>query len=405
MATPTVTTEEKAQIVTALNQGFQQAGLRAFGFSTKEIAQYFGLRGTAGLAEAEALQRTVLGMKQTPATAAASFLIDPKRLRPGASTYNQGFGDIAWGLRHLSEHPAGSRYHGDFNVGVAINSFLGVATFGTAPDLRSFFSALGSGRLDFSQIQFNVPFTGAQVNKYTHDVVDLYSAQQGSEAATPILDSQIAKLLDTIAGATAGAIVTAGTISWLTTPATAATVGVEGTATVGSGVATQSPALIGVTEASLQVSDAVPIFQIGEVSNFAQAGVTSASLAQAGIIEGGGGILAALGSGVVAAGKFVGGAALTGYVASIVGGGKKAINDILHGNVEQAIKDVTSGFLPGSSSPGNQAPGSGGGGYGGTSGYGSTYSAQPSSILSTLIPVGILAGVIVLFVYLYKRKK
>jgi hypothetical protein len=401
MASPIITAEEKTQITTALNQGFKQAGLQLSGFSTQDVALYlFGGTGNVQLAEAEAVQRASLGLGQTPATLSAASLIDPVRLKPGAGTYNLGWGDIPYGLQHLAEHPKGSHYSGDFNIGKFVSNVVGVMTFGFAPDLTSFFSALGSGRLDFEKIQFNVPFSGAGINKYTHDVVDLYSGQQASKAATPILDSPAAKILDTVAGATAAAIVGYGAYNYGSLAAASSGVGAGGSAA--------SPALIGVTEASLSATPSYtfPIYVGAEATSYAGAGVTAASLTGTGIVEGG--ILSTIGSGVLAVGKFVGGAALTGYLSSVIGGGKKAINDLLHGNVDKAINDFTSGFVPGSTPSGTNQPYAGGVGSGGYGGggtyYGGAANTQQASMFSTLLPMSILAGVILLFLYFYKRK-
>lgn len=396
---PTLTQEQRTDIVAAINTGYKQGNVSFAGFSVTDVRDYlFGAKsGKVGLAEAEAVIRASTGMEQTIATKAAGALIDPKRLKPGASNYNLGWGDIPWGIHHLSEHPKGSHYSGDFNIGKFINSVVGVFTFGTAPDFTSFLSELGRGRFDIGQVQFNVPFSGAHINKYTHDWVDLYTGQQLSDDATPLLDSKTFKIIDSVVGGVAGAIVTAGVGSAFFTPTAAA----EGT--VAAGTAT-SPALIGVTEASL-TSEAGYAFTFGaEGANYAKAGVTAASLTNAGIT--GGGFLATLGSYAVDFGKFVGGAVVAGYVQKFIGGAQKAVQDIARGNFKEAVDDFVSGVNPGSGPQARPMQASGGYGGGGGGGYGGEYGTtqQQRSLFSTLLPIGLLIGVVVLFTFLYKRK-
>src|SRR5512146_1695189 len=70
------------------------------GFSSQDLADFFGISPT----QAAALALVAMG----GAPSADLQGIDPSRLNPG--------GDIVGGLQHLSEHPKGSHYHGDFNV-------------------------------------------------------------------------------------------------------------------------------------------------------------------------------------------------------------------------------------------------------------------------------------------------
>lgn len=104
------------------------AGLITFGFTTQDIEGYMLTGDPWG---AEAVQRMTLGMKQTPSTLAALKKIPIRRFKPPYA--GPGLGDIPWGMQHLAEHPAGSHYHGDFNVvnivaNVATGGLYGVAT-------------------------------------------------------------------------------------------------------------------------------------------------------------------------------------------------------------------------------------------------------------------------------------
>src|SRR5437016_1169510 len=101
------------------------------GFTPQNIGAYFGVSPQA----AEGIINLGNGTPVTGLPAdqrVALSKVDPKRFKPGATSYNQGFGDIVWGLNHLAEHPAGSHYHGDFNVAdlvanVATGGLYGVA--------------------------------------------------------------------------------------------------------------------------------------------------------------------------------------------------------------------------------------------------------------------------------------
>lgn len=400
VAPPELTVDERALIVQTISENYTQGGLTVFNFSAVDIAEYFnfpadlsrrmpGTPGIVGVAQAEALQRQVLGLPQTPATQLATLLLDPGRLKPGATSPNQGYGDIVWGLGHLSRHPKGSRYKGDFNIGTFVSNFVGVLTFGTAPDLTSFFSKLGRGELRVDKIQFNVPFTGAHVNKLAHDWVGFYTGQQLSDEATPILDSDVARLLQSIAGGVAGAIVGAGVTSTLT--------GVGAPAQA----AATSTQVVGVTHPSL-LQPATSFFPL----NFAQAGVpVSGVLAPAGT-SAGGGFFAGLGSTLMTGVKFVGGAVVAGYVQKFISGGQKALQQLVRGDFDEAVKTIVETVKPDPSTGGNAPrPGASivsGGGGGGS--YGSGAGVQSSSLISTLLPIGLLVGVIALLIYLYKRK-
>lgn len=104
------------------------------GFTPANIAAYFGVNTIAA-------QGIIALGNGSPAAAlptdqkAALASLNPARFKPGATTYNQGFGDIVWGLDHLAQHPAGSHYHGDFNItdlvaNVATGGLYGVAKAG-----------------------------------------------------------------------------------------------------------------------------------------------------------------------------------------------------------------------------------------------------------------------------------
>lgn len=95
----------------------QPSGLtsRTFaGFSYTDLSQYFGISPIAasGIIDFKA------GQELNDPQRIALHALDPKRFQPGANTYNQGFGDIPFGLSHLNEHPKGSHYQGDFNFGL-----------------------------------------------------------------------------------------------------------------------------------------------------------------------------------------------------------------------------------------------------------------------------------------------
>jgi hypothetical protein len=82
------------------------------GFSTIELSQYFGLSQPQTGALLSVINKKTLTKDQY-----ASFQsINPVRLQPGATSYNQGFGDIPYGLTHLNEHPKGSHFAGSFNL-------------------------------------------------------------------------------------------------------------------------------------------------------------------------------------------------------------------------------------------------------------------------------------------------
>jgi hypothetical protein len=93
------------------------------GFAPTDLAAYFGVSPV----QAQGIINLATNSALSPAEKTAVSALDPNRFKPGATTYNQGFGDIVWGLQHLAEHPAGSTYHGDFNV---VNLVANIATGG-----------------------------------------------------------------------------------------------------------------------------------------------------------------------------------------------------------------------------------------------------------------------------------
>lgn len=395
-AHPVITREQRQQINVAIQHGYKPSNVSFAGFSVTDIRNYmFGVNsGKVGLAEAESVIRAATGMKQTKITMLAGALIDKKRLKPGATSYDQGYGDITWGLHHLAEHPAGSHYHGDFSISTFINATVGVFTLGTMPNITSFLSGLGSGKFDLGKIQWNVPFSGAQVNDLSHDIVDLYTGQQLSKQAAPILDSQIARYADTVIGAGAGIITGSAAYSW----------GSLASAAPGAAAGGESAALIGVTESSLAVKNAPAVFEIGEAANYTKAGVTAASLES---VTGGSTLFGTVGGLAADAAKFIGGTISAAYVTKLISGGGKALQDVLHGNFEKAGSDLVDALNPVGSGGTGQKPVQAGGGYGGGGGGGGFYGGgvAQSSLLSTLLPIGLIALIVLVFVYLYKRKR
>jgi hypothetical protein len=121
------------------------------GFTPQNIAEYFGVNTTqaAGLiALGNGAKVTALAQAERDALAK----LNPKRFKPGATTYNQGFGDIVWGLNHLAQHPAGSHYHGDFNVTDLVANIatgglyaIGKAGFNFATGQQNALSAVKTG--------------------------------------------------------------------------------------------------------------------------------------------------------------------------------------------------------------------------------------------------------------------
>lgn len=90
------------------------------GFDSQDISQYFGVSPIAG----KALTHVATGspVDALPTTELQALQrINPDRFKPGASSYDQGYGDIPFGLNHLFQHEKGSHYGGDFNIG--LNSF------------------------------------------------------------------------------------------------------------------------------------------------------------------------------------------------------------------------------------------------------------------------------------------
>lgn len=365
-------------------------GFQIGGFSDVELAKMFGLN----LYTIHAEGRIFAGQPAPGDSAVHAKLLTQRVSDPYFGTENQA-NYVQRTFAHYIAHPKGSRYRGDFNIGTAINAFVGVITLGTAPDLRSFFSGIGEGRIDFGKIQFNVPFSGAHINKLSHDVVSLYSGQQAPKGTYKVLDSETAQILDKIIGGTAAAVIGyAGYNYGALTPASAA-----------PGTLSQSPQLIGVTEASLQAPGGAPIFQIGGVTDYTLAGVTSASLGEPAVV--GGGILSTIGNGLVQGAKFVGGAVVAGFVQKLVVGVQKFTQDILRGNFKDAVNDLVSGIVPGQGQESGPQPSALTGGYGGGGGgYGGTVGTQAqSSMLLTLLPIGLVLAVVITFAYFYKRKR
>lgn len=85
------------------------------GFETPDISKYFGVSPVQGHAIIQLA--TGADVNALPSTELEALQkIGPARFKPGATSYDQGFGDIPYGLQHLSEHPKGSHYAGDFNI-------------------------------------------------------------------------------------------------------------------------------------------------------------------------------------------------------------------------------------------------------------------------------------------------
>lgn len=346
---PVVTTEQRAQIVVDINAGYKQAGLNLYGFSTRDIADYlFGGGGSkVVLAEAEAIQRAALGLKQTAFTTEAGFLINPKALKSGPG--DVGGLDIPWHIQHLAEHPKGSHYSGDFNsvVGNIGRGFAALFTLGLSE------IPIGGDRLGkltriepfiSSNLSGGV-FTTGSANKLEKDIFG-YVFKAGTAVAG-------------VSALTAG---TSFSLSGAISPGTGAT-------SIGVGP--------------------------GSAASFASPAAPSE------------GLLSGFGGTLLSGGKYIGGALLTGFVGKFISGGQKALTNLLQGNVKEAGRNLIDAVVTGQDQPGSKpGPASGGYGGGGGGGYGGGgYATQSSSLVSRLLPAGLLLAILVLIAYFYKRRK
>ena len=195
------------------------------GFTSQDVSAFLGVSTdeASGLINQAVGQPLTIAEQFTLSKSLPLWAAQPNTSPLGGSTTLEV---IQLGFQHMAAHPAGSHYHGSFNVGQLFSNFLGVITFGTFPDVTSFLSGVGEGKFNLGKIQANIPFSGAQVNKFSHDVTDFYTVQQVGSTTTPILDSTAFKILDTVAGAVAGAIVGHGLYnSYYADPTAGAAVG------------------------------------------------------------------------------------------------------------------------------------------------------------------------------------
>ena len=115
------------------------------GFSVTDIADYFGFgRSPTGLQQAEGVIAFGNHLPLTPDSVDALRLLNPHRLEGGASSPNQGFGDIPWGLAYLHQHPFGQHYRGDFNITDNIPILVMAAFLTTVGILASAGPAVGT---------------------------------------------------------------------------------------------------------------------------------------------------------------------------------------------------------------------------------------------------------------------
>lgn len=119
-------------------------GLTFAGFTNIDISNYMGVSPLA--ASAIIAMGSGKSLKSLPLSWQIAVAQIPKiRFDPRyAGSHTPGKGDIPWGLQHLAEHPAGSHYHGDFNVTDVI---LSVATGGLYAQVKAFANIAQGGSL------------------------------------------------------------------------------------------------------------------------------------------------------------------------------------------------------------------------------------------------------------------
>lgn len=137
------------------------------GFSATDIANYLGLSADQ--------VNLILGLQngnlQSLSGSQAQQLNDlyNQPVSGSPSGASNRLDDIYWGLNQLQQHPAGSKYHGDFNLGDIHKNLL---TAGTA------------GIFDFRDgFRVNVPFSGAQVRAGGESSINALTAGQAKDFA------------------------------------------------------------------------------------------------------------------------------------------------------------------------------------------------------------------------------
>jgi hypothetical protein len=113
------------------------------GFNAKEISEYFG---GLDLDTSAALIAAANGTKLSDDQRTLLGGLGPKQLGPATGSGSSG--NITWGLQHLAEHPKGSHYSGDFNVGdIAKNIGLNFATAGYYGVAKAGEKAISTGKI------------------------------------------------------------------------------------------------------------------------------------------------------------------------------------------------------------------------------------------------------------------
>lgn len=131
------------------------------GFNPQQLASFFGITPE----QATALIGVASGGPSSTDSQTALQGLDPNRFAPS--------GDIATGLQHLAEHPEGSHYHGDFDIGdiagnVATGGLYGAAKagFGAVTGQQDLLSAARSGLNQlgpWGSSTYNIPQYGPQI--------------------------------------------------------------------------------------------------------------------------------------------------------------------------------------------------------------------------------------------------
>ena len=258
---------------------------------------------------------------------------------------------------------------------------LGVITFGSSPDVTKF---LNTG--DPTSVQFNVPFSGAHINKLGHDEAGFYSGQQLDKQTTPVLDSRIGKIAETIIGAIAGLFVTSGLAQSATIGTSAASVGPEGipilTDAAGySAVSVTVNPLTGFAEAG-----------IGILPSAVEGGALPLSFAQTASNAGV--------SGLANTAKAYGLGNISQGVVQLFGKYGQSFLELLSGNLAGAIRVFTNNPTQGGSGGVIQYVGSGGGGGGGAL----SGNATSSSSLSPFILIGGAALLVFVIVWFVRKR-
>lgn len=310
------------QINAYVIQGYKQAGLKLFGFTTTDLANYFfGRSDKAHLAQAESIQRAVMGLRQTAFTKAAGALIDPKRLANAAG--GPGWGaDIRWGIQHLSEHPEGSHYHGDLGsiVDSVFRGLAGVFTLGLSE------ISLGGKRLGVSTgVQSLVSTTlsgGAIQSEAPSKLVGTVEKIVGTGASLVSGGAALFAAPEVIAGGEVGARVAAESTVELTASETFGTLGTKSLQAARLGIAD----FAGTTPQAIEVAGVAPAGAALDLPA-AQLGLTTEQL----FAPASESLLSTTGKLSSTVGKYTGAGAA----------GQQLINAVEHGNVS----DILNTFL------------------------------------------------------------